>query len=118
MDFLADEMHGLRIRSHGGSHPVFRSDFHLTGRAATAIITTALERAALAAFTRSTGARSAVVAARRAVIATGKCFGFALGLVAGCACPRGSEGKAGQEAAQWIGFRITHEAQSKERIRK
>jgi hypothetical protein len=55
-----------------------------------------------------------IVAPWRTFIASGKCLGFALRLVAGGTCPRGSEGEAGQEAAQWVGFRITHGADAME----
>ena len=119
MDFLADEMDGLRIRRDRGADSFLRSDFHLLGRAVAAIIvvaTTALRRPAVAAIARATATRTAVavIATRRTILASGKGLGFALGGIAGGTGPRGSQGKAGQEAAQWIGIRIAHDAQSKE----
>ena len=37
MDLLADEMHSVRIRRDRGTDSLFRSDFDLLGRSATAI---------------------------------------------------------------------------------
>ena len=119
MDFLADEMHGLRVRCYGGADAFFRTDFHLHRRAATAIVVvtaTALWRSAFAAISRAARARPAVaiVATGRTILTSRKSLGFALGGFACGACPGGSQRKAGQEAAQWIGIGITHDAQFNE----
>ena len=116
MDFLADEMHGLRVRRYGGADAFFRSDFHLHRWAATAIVVvaaTALWRSALATISRAARARPAVaiVAAGRTILTSRKSLGFALGGFACGACPGGSQRKAGQEAAQWIGIGIAHGVQ-------
>lgn len=121
MDFLADEMDRLRVRCDGGADAILRADFGLWRRAVTTILVvaaTALRRPALAAIARATAARAAVaiIAAGWAVIASGKGFGFALGGVAGGARPCGSQCETGEEAAHWIGIRITHDAHSKDRI--
>jgi hypothetical protein len=95
MNFLADEMNGLRIGGDGHADPFFRACFFDPGRgvAAVSLIAAAgLEWAALAAIARAAAAWSAVIAARRTVF--GKNLGFALWLVvAGSASPCGSEGK-------------------------
>ncbi len=124
MDFLADEMHGLRVWRDGDAHAFRGRCLFILRRAAAAIlvIPAALEGTAFSAIARSTASAwstVAVIAAWRAVVTTGKCFGFTLlGFVVGGACPRRSEGKAGQEAAQWVGIRIAHSANSKYRFRK
>ena len=113
MDFLADEMDRLRIRRDRGADSFFRPDFHLLGRAATSIVIVAAAALGWPAVA-ATAPRAAIIATRRTILASGKCLGFALGGVAGGTGPRGSQGKAGQEAAQWIGIGIAHEAQFNE----
>ena len=100
MDFLADEMHGLRIWRDGGADAILRADFDLLRRAVTTILVVAapaLRRAAVAALARATAARAAVaiIAAGWAIIASGKGLGFALGGVAGGARPCGSQRETG-----------------------
>ena len=100
MDFLADEMHGLRIRRDGGANPILRADFDLLGRAVTTILVVAapaLRRSAVTTLARATAARAAVaiIATGWAIIASGKGFGFALGGVAGGARPCGSQRETG-----------------------
>jgi hypothetical protein len=114
VDFLADELDGLLVGDDGDAHADGWRSFLLNRWAAAAIFEfaatvlkrTAFSTLAIARTCRTSGA--AVVAARWAIIATGKGFGFALSLVAVGTCPGGSEGKTGQEAVQWVVFRIAH----------
>ncbi|GAA5126166.1 hypothetical protein GCM10023212_29210 [Luteolibacter yonseiensis] len=126
MDFLADEVDGLRVRRHRHAHTLRRRRFLILGWTIPAILVAAtaiaaLERAAFPAFARACATWSAItiITTRRPFVTAGKFLGFAsLGLVVCGARPRGSEGKAGQEAAQWIGIGIAHSAESRDSFRK
>ena len=95
MDFLADEVDGLWIGRDGHAHAFFGTYFFDPGwgvAAVSVIAAAALERSALAAFTRATALWPAVVAAWRTVF--GKYLWFMLWLaVASSTRPRGAEGK-------------------------